>query len=443
MLLDLTINNWKSYANETSFNLVASRERHFRDSLAQVDGFRTLKAIPLAAIYGGNASGKTGLFEALACIKSFVVYGVHVGEAIPVDPFRLDKRQSISSTTFDITFLTQKRSYRLEFIADAKRVHFERLSILRDAGNDWTLYERSVDNSIKLDSGFFGSEARANFVFEGTRDNQLFLTNAAMQNISELEDAYLWFRDSLELVGVSLGPASLGLYLARNDFLDFASPMLSKLDTGIYDVMGEDVDPGMINIPAFVWNDIQTRLKSESDSQAAMVTSLESPGDYTSDLFFVTFEQGQTRARRIKTRHRSADGRLVPFTLQMESSGSRRLINLMPMLFDLLGGFVGTNKVYVVDELDRCFHSMLTKEIIKEFVQTCDEASRRQLIFTTHDLLLMDQDLMRRDEMFIAERDSKGASHLTRLDEYEGLRSDKDLLRSYLDGRFGGVPMFS
>lgn len=54
----------------------------------------------------------------------------------------------------------------------------------------------------------------------------------------------------------------------------------------------------------------------------------------------------------------------------------------------------------------------------------------------------MDQSVLRRDEMFITERDGEGRSSLVRLDEYEGLRPDLDLLKSYLDGRFGGVPMF-
>lgn len=95
----------------------------------------------------------------------------------------------------------------------------------------------------------------------------------------------------------------------------------------------------------------------------------------------------------------------------------------------------------MVDELDRCLHSMLTSKLVEGFLGTCGPESRRQLLFTTQDLLLMDQSVLRRDEMFVAERDAGGRSSLVRLDEYEGLRPDLDLLKSYLEGRFGDVPM--
>ena len=128
--------------------------------------------------------------------------------------------------------------------------------------------------------------------------------------------------------------------------------------------------------------------------------------------------------------------------LSMESSGTQRLMGLMPMLFDLSRSSAGkTEKVYVVDELDRCLHTMLTSRLIEDFLAGCGPDTRKQILFTTHDLLLMDQSLMRRDEMFIVQRDGCGRSELIGLSEYDGIRYDKDLVRSYLDGRFGGIPM--
>ena len=84
---------------------------------------------------------------------------------------------------------------------------------------------------------------------------------------------------------------------------------------------------------------------------------------------------------------------------------------------------------------------MLTKRLVEDFAASCDSQTRKQLLFTTHDLLLMDQSLMRRDEMYIAQRGTDGCSELVGLAEFEGIRFDKDLIRSYLDGRFGGIPM--
>ena len=89
----------------------------------------------------------------------------------------------------------------------------------------------------------------------------------------------------------------------------------------------------------------------------------------------------------------------------------------------------------------RCLHTMLTKRLVEDFTASCGPSTRKQLLFTTHDLLLMDQSLMRRDEMYIAQRGTDGCSELVGLAEFEGIRFDKDLIRSYLDGRFGGIPM--
>ena len=62
------------------------------------------------------------------------------------------------------------------------------------------------------------------------------------------------------------------------------------------------------------------------------------------------------------------------------------------------------------------------------------------MIFSTHDVLLMDQHLLRRDEMWVTERDSEGAATLVSFSDYKDVRKDKDIRRSYLQGRLGGIP---
>lgn len=114
-------------------------------------------------------------------------------------------------------------------------------------------------------------------------------------------------------------------------------------------------------------------------------------------------------------------------------------------MIDLLPAFMAiaqptVNKVYIIDELDRSLHTLLTRRLLESYLAGCDENSRSQLLFTTHDSLLMDQDLLRRDEMWVAERDQDGCSELIAFSEYKDVRSDKDIQKSYLQGRLGGVP---
>lgn len=439
MLINFRVENWKSYSASAELSLVSSRERRGRTSLSSVDGFRSLKVLPTAAIYGGNASGKTSLFQALGFLRDLVVMGVGVGETIRVTPFRLDPKLLAAPTSFEATFLADETVYQL--LADVSRdeVLSESLWIMKDKREPSLIYSREGDK-FEFGADAFSEPERTEFVAKGTRANQLFINAAAQQNLSEVAGPYEWFKDSLTLVGVSSQNRSLGLYYTRPNFLEFASATLSNLDTGIESISGYEVDVDALPLSKEA---LSTLMAADNPTdKRSMVLRMEQSGDYPSDMFFIDRDTEGIRARRLVTKHRNSEGRLVPFSLSLESSGSRRLVELMPMLFDLLGGFEDSKKVYVVDELDRCFHSMLTSKLIDGFLHTCGPASRRQLLLTTQDLLLMDQSVLRRDEMFIAERDGNGRSALVRLDEYEGLRPDLDLLKSYLDGRFGGVPMF-
>ena len=97
-------------------------------------------------------------------------------------------------------------------------------------------------------------------------------------------------------------------------------------------------------------------------------------------------------------------------------------------------------KVYVIDEVDRSLHTLLIRRLLEGYLAKCSHNSRSQLLFTTHNVLLMDQDLLRRDEMWISERNAQGISSLLSFSEYKDVRYDKDIRKSYLQGRLGGIP---
>ena len=114
------------------------------------------------------------------------------------------------------------------------------------------------------------------------------------------------------------------------------------------------------------------------------------------------------------------------------------MIDLLPAFLDLFGGRSKT--VYVVDEVDRSLHTLLIRSLLEKYLNTCTTQTRSQLLLTTHDVLLMDQQLLRRDEMWVAERGASGASSLLSFSEYKDIRYDKDIRKSYLQGRLGGIP---
>lgn len=442
MLLNFTVSNWMSYRDEATLNMVSSLERQHGQTRATLPGFRSKKALPVASIYGGNASGKTALFKGLGALREMVTKDAGVDGLLPVVPFMLDDNCRSLPTTFDITFLANSTVYRLVVEATATRVEYESLEKITET-DTVDIYERDTSSSepIRLNDLLFSDRDHVLYAAKSTRKNQVFLGAGFAQNVEELDEPFRWFSESLALVGVESHAWSFATAaINRDDFLDYAADMLSRLDTGICNLVGEHV--GLDALPQ------DTRLRRQaaelSEHETMSVVLERSSGDYSFDMFSVRGGSSQPDVQRLRTVHRGPDNKEHTFSLGMESSGTQRLMGLLPMLFDLTDEY-GSNatKVYVVDELDRCLHTMLTSQLIRDFLATCGSNTRKQLLFTTHDLLLMDQSLLRRDEMYIAQRGSDGRSELVGLSEFEGIRYDKDLIRSYLDGRFGGIPMLS
>ncbi|MEG1977108.1 MAG: ATP-binding protein [Citrobacter sp.] len=441
MLLNLTIDNWMSYHDEATLSLMSTLERQHLATLAKLPGFRSRKALPVASVYGGNASGKTALFKALACLKSMVVVGSDVDAMVPVEPFLLEKGSILKPTVFDITFLAAETVYRLVIEVTVDSVTYESLSIVKESG-EVDVYERSEQLSFgsAVNDRFFKDIERTRFVMQGTRKNQLFLNAAAAQNIVELEAVYRWFSETLVMIGVESHVWTFATCCQERDgFLDYVSGKLAELDTGVTRIGGEQV--GVEQVP-FKSQSFKRAMAELKPDEVITVVGDRSAGDYGFEMFTVSRDKDELCAEKLRTFHRRLDGSEVSFDLNRESSGTKRLLQLLPMMFDLTGpGNITGERVYVVDELDRCLHTMLTTRLVEDFLATCGPETRKQLLFTTHDLLLMDQSLLRRDEMYIAQRDASGCSELVGLADFEGIRYDKDLVRSYLDGRFGGVPM--
>lgn len=442
MLLNFTVSNWMSYKAEASLNMTSSRERQHFETLAGVPGFRSMKALPVVAVYGGNASGKTGLFKGIAALKSMVVIDPGIGGLLPIESFKLDLTSPQEPTVFDISFLANEVVYRYFVEATPEGVAVESLGRLSDKG-ETVLFERDESeepgNRYSFNDSFFNTSEHISYVAMSTRGNQTFLGNAVSQNVTELNEAFGWFANTLELVGVGSNAWSFATAIKSHDgFLEYAGDALARFDTGISGLVGERVDVDVLPKDADLHRSI-----AELSGDDVITLVMESAGDYGFEMFTVRAGDDRPIVERMRTLHAGSDGKDHQFGLGMESSGTQRLMGLLPMLFDLQqpGGSVGS-KVYVVDELDRCLHTMLTFRLIEDYLATCGRMTRKQLLFTTHDLLLMDQSLMRRDEMYIAQRDDVGRSELIGLAEFDGIRFDKDLIRSYLDGRFGGIPMF-
>ena len=428
MIIRFSVENWMSFRDRTTFSMVASRERQHGERVPKLGKYQT-RVLPIAAIYGGNASGKTNFFKALSFAKTLVVEGTRPDSLIPIETFRLDDRWKSQPSRFAFELLIDETIYEFRFAVTQKEVLEERLVKITST-SEKVLYDRR-DGNLSFDSSL-SKDPFFPFVFRGTRDNQLFLTNSVSQNIDDFRPVYDWFKDKLVLVAPDSRFDLFELFLDEGHPLYMAmNEMLSRLDTGIAHLGSEEIPLENISIPEPLKTELQEKVK-----EGMAIRLLMEP---QTNRIVITRKDGELIAKRLVAYHPKSDGTEVRFEIHQESEGSQRVIDLLPAFLELSAQTL--QKVYVIDEIDRSLHPLLIRQLLEEYLSNCSTETRTQLLLTTHNVMLMDQQLLRRDEMWVTERDKSGVSSLFSFSEYKDVRYDKDI--SYLQGRMGGIPRIS
>jgi uncharacterized protein len=427
MIVSFALENWMSFCNPVTFSMVASRERQHKERVPRIGKYQT-RVLPIAAIYGGNASGKTNFFKALNFARTLVVKGTQPDSLIPVERFRLDTEGNSLPARFTFELLIDESIYEFNFAVTREAVLEEKLVAITST-SEKVLYDRRDSKPNFHDS--LANDQHLRFAFKGTRDNQLFLTNSVSQKVDNFRPVYNWFKDTLELI------APDSRFMPFEQFIDKGHPLytsmnkiLPQLDTGIAHLDAEEIPFENIPLP----EPLKTKLQEEV-KEGVSVRLLTEP---VNERFVVTRRDGELIAKKLMTYHTKADGTEIKFEIHHESDGSQRVIDLLPAFLELSAQ--NSEKVYVIDEVDRSLHPLLIRRLLESYLASCSVETRSQLLLTTHDVLLMDQQLLRRDEMWVAERYASGASNLISVSEYKDVRYDKDIRKSYLQGRLGGIP---
>ena len=244
MIIRLSVENWMSFRESVTFSMLASRERQHGNRLPKLGKYNT-RVLPVAAIYGGNASGKTNFFKALNFAKMLVVKGTQPDSHLAVEGFRLDKASIDKPSRFAFELLIDETIYEFSFSLNRKTILDEKLVVITST-SERKLYTRR-GNKIEFDE-VLNKDQFLQFAFKGTRDNQLFLTNSVSQKVNNFRPVYDWFKDTLDLV------APDSRFEPFEQFLDDEHPlyatmneMLPQLDTGIAHLGGEVI--AFENIP--------------------------------------------------------------------------------------------------------------------------------------------------------------------------------------------------
>jgi uncharacterized protein len=444
MLIQLTIENFLSFRDEVTFSMVGvSSDRQHAARLIEDAAGKGRSVVPIAAIYGANAAGKSNLIKALIFAKELILEGTRSNRSIPVSTFKLGDYNKKPSK-FEFIFTHQDARYSYGFKLNREQILEEWLHAIPPGKRKEVMYFERITSSDRKTSVDYGSPLTGRsskrkqfleFIAEGTRPNQLLLTEAIDRNVEALSPIANWFRKALVIISAEATCISLGIQvLIDNSFTDFLRQFLVLAGTGIDGIEAEEVE---LDFDRYFPNMSKTEREdflqefSEIDKDAALMDN-----DDGKQYLIYKNEMSEIKLVRLITQHRHANGDLTDFSIEEESEGTQRLIHLIPALFMLKEE---SEKVIFIDELDRRLHPLLSRLFVKTVIECIDKDN--QLIFTTHDTNLLDLELLRRDEIWFIEKDLQGSSTLYSLAEFK-TRPDLKIEKGYLNGRFGAIPFF-
>lgn len=379
-----------------------------------------LSLLPLAVFYGANSSGKSNLIQAIYTMRYMVRHSVQLneGDELPYDPFALDKSSDSQPTLFEIQFIKGDALYRYGFEYVRKEIVSEWLYEKRFGEKEYELFVRArdmIDVSAKRFPEGKGKE-------ELTNTNRLFLSLVAQLKGEKSNSVMGWFKQCNVLSGIDTEgyeAFSLNMFLEHLHGADEAQEFFKTLQLGFTRFSVKKVD-----IPKDAMNNAPESIKSQLEK---VLTT----GIYVEPI----------TTHNVYDENGIVVGERNFFKNQMESEGTKKMIEMSGPIFDTLN----EGKTLIVDELDAKLHPLLTRNIVLLFMDPQKNQHGAQLIFATHDTNLLDLDIIRRDQIWFAEKDDVEATDIYSLVEFKDehgkkVRNDRDIKHDYIRGRYGAIP---
>lgn len=442
MLVSFSVSNFRSFSSEETFSLVASNrlsDSH-KEHLVPIPDSKE-SVLRAGVLYGANGAGKSNLFKALQYVKSVALDRREKGSGTGREQFRLSG-EADQNSNFDIQFMAQGKLYRFGFKVDDHRIAEEWL-VQVTGGRDRVLFERVTDATGRVSVEIkIGGEKLKALATVGGPQNQSFLATVLVtlesEDISsELQSVLRWFTQCLKLISPEESYRGLGKALIDDPaLLEFAGDYLRLSSTGVSHLRPVQRAISLDEVRSLAkTSDVPVSIMTEQLYQNDGVTSSIMLGG-GGELLIKEKDENRFYHITVQALHETPPDNSVMFDLNQESDGTRRLLNLIPALHhsQLNEG------VYFIDEIDRSLHPILVRTFLESFLKS-GSGGHGQIIVTTHESNLLDQDLLRRDEIWFAEKDQGGSTRLYSLVDFK-VRKDLEIRKHYLEGRFGAIPFF-
>lgn len=446
MLVRICVENFKSFAEPIELTTIPSkriRPRGFSEHCVSVKKNRFLK---YAAIYGANAAGKTNLVDFFKFFQQTAKFG------LPQDSCRFFCRNcpelAEKESRFEIQFSTNGEFYAYGFSAllKTRKITGEYLVKLYPSGETSVIYQlrtdpkQRIEHQLKLDENDaprfktyiddFSNVSDSLFLTELNR-NKVFAPDSPL---SVFNTAYRWLVNNIRIISPNDSLMDLRFYFDSGN-TGLVNEFLPVFDAGATNIKLEQAALSDLKkaIPApaldgFVKNVRNAVNVAKNEKTFCSVKA-------GAALFNFEIWNDREEPQNITTlslTHGDATG----FYFEDESDGTRRLFDLFSVLLTK-----EDDVTFVIDELDRSLHPMLTRQFINLFHERFRKKTI-QLLFTTHEASLMTSSLFRRDEIWFVERDSHNCSSVYSLDQFkESGSGTRSIEEEYLDGRYGAVPV--
>lgn len=394
MLLQFKFKNHKCFYDETILDLMATQEKRHLESTINVNGNNIL---PIIAIHGANASGKSSALETLDFMFNFVKYSnrMDINNDLPTIPFAFSEKSLNENSEYEISVCLNDFEYRYGFSLNKNQISEEWLYTKKFTANTKAsqkiIFER-INNKVLFGKSYTKYKKTWNlFGNEINVSKLLILSNLALKEESGiLRDLYN--------------------YICKFDF-----KIESEFKNASIDILCKD---------NLIYNKFQ---KFINDFDPCLM-----------GINIETIDTPEGKKYNISGIHKNVDDLkskvLIP--LYKESNGTIRMFNIMPSILKNLeiGGLL------CIDEIDVKLHPLLFRKIVQMYMDKTINKNNAQLIYTAHSTFIFNSENLRRDELYLVDKDEFGKSNLYSLSEFRNLRTDADYEKKYLSGQFGAIP---
>lgn len=432
MLISAKFENIYSFRSETRILFTAGKSDQLPHHVSRAEKRDDISVLRMGLIYGANASGKSNIIKCIAVIKDISLYGWTNRK---YDYFKItDEPEERASIELEFKVDDQYFAYGIAF---CKGGLLEEWLYKTGSRNDSMIYERKrVDDTWEnvIAPAYLKDESSQflRYLIDGTPTKGTFLSEYVRRNgkgIDAIRSAHRWF-ENLNIIFPGSHRTDYPVRIMKDKtFKGVMCQLLGYFGTGITDLRPIKTKPEEVGVTSEVIQKIEEKLSGTLNEAVVLHINMR--------LILVEHSKSAgLQWHELKTVHRKAGGgNEYIFELYEESDGTSRLFDFIPMLIDMHFN----DAVYVIDEIDRSMHPMLTLKLLELYDKLLRRDSHIQLICTTHESFLLSSAPIRQDEVWFVEKDRNGESHLASLCEY---KPRENIQKGYLDGRYGAIPFF-